>query len=109
MKATSSSSRSISTSTTMRIVRRVYDVVESILWAVGAACLLYFLIVLAPHLPEHWRQAESTRAAKVAAENKTLCEKWGMEQETNEHLRCIMDLQKLREEVRQEYIADQQF
>ena len=90
----------------MKIVREVYDIINSALWAVGAAFAFYFLFFIAPYLPEYWRQAESIRALNIAAENSALCEKWGMKRGTNEHLLCTIDLQNLRDEIKQEEAAD---
>jgi len=45
------------------------------------------------------RRAESMRALKIAAENRSYCEKWGMKQGTHEHALCTIDLQELRTSI----------
>ncbi len=93
-------------SKTMAVVRWVYDWVEFGLWALSLAFVLYFVIFVLPHLPENARRAESIRALNIAEENRAFCEKWGMKQRTYEHLLCTMDLQQLREKIRQESADD---
>ncbi len=88
---------------TMTAIRRLYDFVERVLWASLVAFVLYVAIFLLPHLAENARRAESIRALNVAAENRAFCEKMGMKQRTHEYLLCTMDLQQLREKIRQEY------
>jgi hypothetical protein len=80
----------------MTVVRQVYDWVESALWAALLACVVCFVINVVPNLPETTRRAESVRALKIAAENRSYCERWGMKQGTPEHSRCTIDLQQLR-------------
>ncbi len=90
----------------MAVVGLVYDCVECGLWALSVAFVLYFVIFLLPHLPENARRAESIRALNIAEENRAFCEKWGMKQGTHEHLLCTMDLQQLREKIRQDSADD---
>ena len=76
----------------MTVVRQVYDWVESTLWA----ALLAF-------------RAESMRAPKIAAENRSYCEKWGMRSGTREHTLCTIDLQALRKSIQLELSDDGAF
>jgi hypothetical protein len=39
------------------------------------------------------------RALKIAAENRSYCEKWGMKSGTHEHALCTIDLRQLRKSV----------
>ncbi len=89
----------------MVIVRQVYDWVESALWAALTAFVLYFLIHILPDLPENAQRAASLRAASIAAENRSYCEKWGIKPGTHAHAACTMDLQALRRTIAQD-IAD---
>jgi hypothetical protein len=41
-------------------------------------------------------QAEQQQAAEIAAENRALCEKWGMRAGTREHVTCTLDLDEIR-------------
>jgi len=93
----------MNSSKTMAAVRCIYDWVESALWALLAAFVLYFLVFLAPALPEIARRAESIRALNVAAENRSYCERWGMKQGTQAHTLCTSDLQELRAKIKQEF------
>jgi hypothetical protein len=83
----------------MVVIRQVYDWVESALWAGLVAFVIYFLINVVPNLPEMTRRAESMRALKIAAENRSYCERWGMKQGTREHALCTIDLQELRTSI----------
>ena len=92
----------MSSSKPVAVIRQVYDYVEAGLWAALLALVLYVLIWLLPSLPENMRRAESSRALKIAEENRSYCEKWGMKQDTHEHTLCTMDLQDLRDSIEQE-------
>lgn len=92
-------------SNAMVIVPQVYDWVESAVWAALTAFVLYFLIHILPDLPENARRAASLRAASIAAQNRSYCEKWGMKPGTRAHAACAMDLQALRRTIEQD-IAD---
>jgi hypothetical protein len=83
----------------MVVIRQVYDWVEAALWAGLLAFVIYFLIMLVPHLPETARRAESMRILKIAAENRAYCETWGMAPGSREHARCTIDLQALRQSI----------
>jgi hypothetical protein len=86
----------------MAIIRQVYDLVESALWAGLIAFVLYFVIYIVPTLPEVARRAESIRSANIAAENSAWCEKWRMKRGTHEHTLCTMDLQEFRDKIEDE-------
>lgn len=85
------------------VVRQVYDWVESALWATLLACAAYFVIDVVPNLPEMTRRAESIRDLKVAAENRSYCERWGIKGGTPEHSRCTIDLQQLRRSIERDF------
>jgi hypothetical protein len=89
----------------MIVVRKVYDNVECALWAALLSFAIYFVICVAPNLPEMGRRAESLRALKIAAENRAYCEKWGMKQGTHEHVLCTIDLQQLRQQIENDLAA----
>ena len=90
----------------MVVIRKVYDYVESVLWASLAVFVSYFLIFVVPKLPEIRSRAESIRMLRVSAENSSYCEKWGMKPGSHDHTLCKMDLQELRDKIEQE-LADQ--
>ena len=89
-------------SRTITIVRNVYDNVECALWAALLSFVIYFVVCIAPNLPESARRAQNLRALQIAAENGSYCEKWGMKRQTHEHTLCTMDLQELRNRIEQD-------
>ena len=90
----------------MTIVREVYYWVESALWATTIAFAIYYLVHIAPNVPEIARRAESIRTMNNAAENSAYCEKWGMKRGDHKHMLCMMDIQELRKKIEQD-LADQ--
>ena len=98
--------RPMKSSKAMIIIRKVYDWVESALWAGLTGFVIYFSIYIVPNMSEIGRQVENVRIMKNAAENSSYCEKWGMKRQTHEHTLCTMDLQELRKKIEQEF-ADQ--
>ncbi len=90
-------------SASIAIIRKVYDWIESALWAALAAFIIYFLIYVAPNLPEISRQSERVRIMKAEAENSSYCEKWGMTRGTHEHTFCMIDLRRFRKKIEQEF------
>jgi hypothetical protein len=89
------------------IVRRVYDTVNMVFWALAIGTVV-FLFLLIPQMREARAIAEAQRVQDIARENKRYCEKWGMQTGTHEHLICTMDLDAIRAEVEQR-IADDNF
>jgi hypothetical protein len=90
----------------MAIARKVYDTVETVLWAGLLAFLGYFLIYVLPHMSEIRSRAETVRVAKISSDNSFYCERWGMKPGTHEHTLCTMELQELRRQVQQEMLDD---
>jgi hypothetical protein len=87
----------------MTVVRKVYDNVELALWAALLAFVIYGVAYVAPDLPQAARRAESLRAAKIAEDNGSYCERWGMKRGTREHTLCTADLYELRKTIEQEF------
>jgi hypothetical protein len=98
--------RSMVSSKTMIVVKKVYDNVECALWAGLLSFVLWFVTCVAPNLPETVRRAESLRALKVVEENSGYCERWGMKEGTREHALCTIDLRQLRQRIENEFAAD---
>jgi hypothetical protein len=90
----------------LAIVRRVYDLVETGLWAALFAFVIYFIIFDVPKLPEARAQAERVRAEEIAAENRLYCEMWILPAETYKFSQCLLDLQRFRARV-EKRIADE--
>ncbi len=96
----------MNSSKALTLVRQVYDCVECALWAALLAFVIFFLIGVAPNLPEMTRRAEGIRALNVASENSSYCEKWGMKPGTHAHTICTMDLQAFRNKIERD-LADE--
>jgi hypothetical protein len=95
-------------SNAMTVLRQIHSWVESGLWAVLVASVIYFTIHVLPHLPEIQARIESIRAAKVTAENSAYCEKWGMKKGTHEYTVCTIDLLEFRKNIEKEFADDQE-
>lgn len=88
------------------IVSQVYDHVNMALWACALALVIFFAVFVAPRLPQAQADAESRRILHDVAENRTLCEHWGLKPDTRMYERCILDLQKFRTEIRRQAEED---
>jgi hypothetical protein len=78
------------------MIHSIYDNVNIALWAILITFVVYFSIFVLPHVPEARAKAEVLRALEISAENRTVCEKWGMRDGTHEHTLCTLDLQNIR-------------
>ncbi len=96
----------MNSSRTMIVVGKIYDNVECALWAALLSFTIYFVTCVVPGLPENARRAEIARTLKVADEDRSYCEKWGIGPGTEQHARCTMDLRELRKKIERE-LADE--
>ncbi len=87
-------------------IRRVYDTVETALWAALFAFVLYFAAFVAPRLPEIRAQMEQSRAEHIAAEHRDFCRKWFPAADEHKLIQCMGDLQQFRASVEQR-LADE--
>jgi hypothetical protein len=87
-------------------IRRVYDAVETALWAALFAFVLYFAAFVAPRLPEIRAQIERSRAEDIAAEHRDFCRKWFPAADEHTLSQCVGDLQQFRASVEQR-LADE--
>ena len=94
------------TNRSREVLIRVYDEVNAALWAVLVAFLIYFIVFIAPKLPETLARAESQRILGIAAEHNFYCDKLGMGVGMTGHAQCIRDLQAFRTSV-ETRIADE--
>lgn len=94
---------------TMSLLRVVYDEVHLALWAILIAFLLYFVIFVAPSLPEHMAAAERARIAQIAVRDGAFCAKWRMGPGTTLHQECLLDLQQLRATIKQSMADESDF
>jgi hypothetical protein len=90
---------------TLTIVQSIYDHVHLALWATLAAFVAFFLVFIAPRLPEAAARGEALRIQEIAQENEGYCAKWQMGLGTKMHDQCISDLQELRWKI-QDRLAD---
>ncbi len=91
---------------TLALVQSIYDYVHLALWASLAAFVLFFLVLVAPRLPEAAARAEALRIQEITQENEDYCAKWQMGLGTKMHNQCTSDLQELRWKI-QNRLADQ--
>lgn len=84
----------------------IYDCVNTALWAVLVAFLIYFAIYVIPNIRVAQAQAEATRILEITAEREALCASLGMGAGVPAHQRCIRYVQRFRAEV-EKRIADE--
>ncbi len=84
----------------------VYDNVNAALWAILAAFAIFFMVIVAPKLPEVAARAESQRILEIAAEHNFYCKKLEIAPGTKAYAQCIRELQAFRADV-EKRIADE--
>jgi hypothetical protein len=84
-----------------QLVRRIYDRVETALWALMIASIVLFIVFILPKVPDIRANIVSMRAEEIAAENADFCERLGMRAGTREHGRCLIDAGAFRLKVEQ--------
>jgi hypothetical protein len=92
-----------------RITDQIYDTIETGLWALLVAGLIFFSAFVAPTLPTYWAQAEVTRIQQIAAENEYYCEQLGMKPGTPKHDQCLIYLGEFRQKVENRLADDLEF
>jgi hypothetical protein len=88
--------------------QRIFSIVHVALWSLLTAVML-FLILNIPRMSAAQSAAAHQRALNIAEENRSYCEKWGMEPGTHEHTLCTLDLQELRARIEQRIADDMAF
>jgi hypothetical protein len=81
------------------ITSRVYDNVETALWAMLFAFVIYFIAFIVPKMPEIQARGERVRAEEIAAENSSFCEKLGTKRGTEKYNQCLLDVGAFRLKV----------
>jgi hypothetical protein len=81
---------------TTKIVSRVYDHVETALWAILFAFVLYFIGFVMPNVSETQAQRQIIRVQEIAAENEVFCEKLDIKRGTNKYNQCLLDIGQFR-------------
>ena len=90
------------------ILVRIYDNVHAALWAGLLAFVAWFIVIVAPKLPEAAARAQSQSILEILAEHRLYCEKLKMGPGTQAHDQCMLDLQAFRAGVERRY-ADEMF
>jgi len=87
------------------IGRYAYEMVNTALWAFGAATALWFLFNI-PTMIQTQRSADRLLILELADESRMYCEKWGMRTGTVEHAHCVWDVEEIREKHKRRILAD---
>ena len=85
------------------IIVRIYDNVHAALWAGLLAFVAYFIVIVAPKLPEAAVRAQSHRILEISAEHRFYCEQFKMGPGTPAHDQCILDLQAFRASIERRF------
>jgi len=88
------------------IIVRIYDNVHAALWAGLLAFVAYFIVIVAPKIPEAAATAQSQRVLEISAEHHFYCEKWKMGPGTQAHDQCILDLQAFRASIDRRFLDE---
>ena len=91
------------------LLSRVYDNVETALYALGFALVIYFLAFVFPKVPEMQAQWQRVRAEEIAAENASLCEKLDTKRGTEKYNQCLLDVGAFRIKVEKRFADENEF
>jgi hypothetical protein len=84
-----------------RLIGRIYDDIESALWALLITSVIFFIVFVVPKIPEISANIANIRAEEIAVENANYCEKLGMKAGTQAYSRCLLTLGDFRLKVEQ--------
>jgi hypothetical protein len=87
-------------------IREIYDKIESALWAMLFAFVIYFITFVLPKLPEIQAQSARVRVEEIGAENASLCEKLSIERGTDKYNQCLLDVGEFRWKVEKRALDD---
>jgi hypothetical protein len=88
------------------IASRVYDNIESALWAMLFAFVIYFITFVLPKLPEIQAQSARVRVEEIVAENASLCEKLSIKRGADKYNQCLLDVGEFRLKVEKRVYDD---
>jgi hypothetical protein len=100
------SQRAVNSQRALAIARWLYDEVHIALWAIAIVFVFYFIVFIAPKLPEARIRAEAVRAEAINAEDEGYCARWHMGPGTPMHNQCILDLGQYRKSI-ENHLADE--
>jgi hypothetical protein len=83
--------------------------VETGLWAILVAALIFFCAFVVPTLPAYWARAQIIRIQQIEAENAYYCEKLEMNAGTPKHSQCLLYLGEFRQKVGNRFADENQF
>lgn len=84
---------------TLAAIQRIYEEVHAALWALLIAGVVYFVVVVLPQVPARQAEAERLQEQRHSAEDKQLCEKWGISAGTQHYGECVFDLGGFRQKI----------
>ena len=93
----------------MHLIQRVYEHINTALWGGLVAALLFFAVVVLPHVQKGRAAYEAQVKAQVSAENDTYCRRFQFVPGTQGYRSCLDDLQSLRKSVEKRIAADFEF
>lgn len=74
--------------------------IETAMWAMLFAFVIYFITFVLPKLPEIQAQNAIVRLVEVGAENESLCEKLSIKRGTDtKYSQCLLDVGAFRSKV----------
>jgi hypothetical protein len=73
--------------------------IQCALWAMLLTGVLYFVVVVAPGIPESQRRAAAAEATQFIADCALYCEKWGLARGSLRHAECMQDLKQFRADI----------
>jgi hypothetical protein len=90
-------------------IGRVYDQINTALWGGLIAFLLFFAVVVLPHVKKDQAAYEAGVAAEISAENDSYCRRFRFVPATDAYRSCLDDLQRLRMSIEKRVAADYEF
>jgi hypothetical protein len=85
------------------ITRRVHTNIETAMWAMLFAFVIYFITFILPKLPETAAQRARVRVEEIGAENASLCEKLSIKWGTDGHNQCLLHVGEFRWKVEKRF------
>jgi hypothetical protein len=94
---------------TALVLKKIYDTIHMILWAILVAFVLWFTVFIVPKLPEIRAQGEMLRDRAIAADEDLYCGKLGMGAKTTRYQDCISYLRDYRVKIEQRFADENVF
>ncbi len=73
------------------------DALSAALWACALVMAVFAAYILSPFGARDRDDARERMSAEIRMESRTFCEKFGMPAGTEQHLQCVLELDKIRE------------